>query len=66
MKKIRLDLLIFRHYARSALLSILTLGTLRHSSFDLIFMDCQMPRMDDYLTKPLRKQELADCVARWT
>jgi PAS domain S-box-containing protein len=86
------------------------LDSLRQSAFDLIFMDCQMPRMDgyqatrsireleksgelagrrkivglsaaairgdrerameagmdDYLTKPLRKQELADCIRRWT
>lgn len=86
------------------------LESLRQSTFDLIFMDCQMPRMDgyqatrsireleksgelagrrtivglsaaairgdrerameagmdDYLTKPLRKQELADCIRRWT
>lgn len=113
----RLNKVITENFLRSLGISRLSfaedgleaLESLRESPFDLIFMDCQMPRMDgyqttrsireleqsgelagrrkivglsaaairgdrerameagmdDYLTKPLRKKELADCIRRW-
>ena len=33
--------------------------------FDLIFMDIQMPKMDDYISKPIKREIVFDILRKW-